>query len=138
MSRSIELSAAGLVLEGALYSEVTAQLLAEVLPIELTLARHGDAYIGPLRRPIGATLSPEARRRFEPGELAWLPLHNEICVLFGPTPESASGEAELASPANPIGRLRGPLDALRGLGSSVRFELRLAERDPLAILGARG
>ena len=123
MSISIELIAEGHALRGALYTSTTALLIVARLPLELELTRWGGEYFGDVGAPLGAWLERDARVEMQPGELAWWPPGNALCLFFDRTPASADGEPRAASAVNPIGRLRGDLSALGPLGERIRARL---------------
>ena len=63
--------------------------------------------------------APDARDEMKVGELAfWLP-GNALCVFFGPTPASTGTEPRAASAVNPAGMLKGDVQALSKLGTTV-------------------
>jgi hypothetical protein len=124
---SVTFTAGHLVLPGQLDDSPTASALAARLPLTVRMSRWGDEYYGALRPPLGQPLAPDAREAMIVGELAYWPPGDALCVFFGPTPASEGSEPRAASPVNPIGRLSGPISALKALGAAIQATLDRAQ-----------
>lgn len=116
MSFSIKLSVGERTFGGALYYGVTALELGTMLPLEIELERHGEAFVGALDVAVAAGGHDDERTTLQPGELAYARHGNALCIQVG-----AAGN--FARSLVPIGRLKGDLGALAGLGPKVRARL---------------
>lgn len=56
--------------------------------------------------------------------MAFWPPGKALCIFFGRTPASTDERPKAASAVLPIGRVTGGLEALKGMGSSVRMVFR--------------
>ena len=102
-------------LDAELGDSRTATLLYEALPVRAVARRWGDEIYFEI--PVEVEEAPDARDRFEVGELAYWPPGRAFCIFFGPTPASTSDEPRAASAANPIGRVVGNATALTSVAS---------------------
>lgn len=64
------------------------------------------------------------RRIMEPGEVAYWPEGNALCVFYGPTPVSKDGRPEAISDVTPIGRLVGDPRAFEAVGDRLKVTVR--------------
>jgi hypothetical protein len=117
MSISIRAELDGRAFEGILYSTVTAAQLLRLLPLEVAIERRGELYCAELHTPLGAWLEPDARTRLEPGEIAWWPARNTLCISLG---------GSSPSPSNPVGRLTGDFNAPATSSATSRLLLEAA------------
>ena len=97
--------------------------LASLLPLSFTMTRWGDEYYGGCG--IEAEESEEAREGMEMGELAVWPEGEALCIFFGPTPISESGEPRAISPVNPVGLLLDDPEPLKELGESIDVRIEI-------------
>jgi hypothetical protein len=116
-------------LEGELFDTPAAKALANLLPATLHMTRWGGEYFGPMLPPLGEFPEDDLVEILEPGALAYWEPGEALCLFFGPTPASESGELRAASPVHPVGRVNGGLDALFGLGNTVTAEIFALEDD---------
>jgi hypothetical protein len=128
MPVKIRLVVGDLELRGELGDSAGAQALQELLPLAVPMSRWGDEYYGVVAGRLGAGEAEDAREVMEPGELAYWPVGNALCLFFGPTPASTGDEPRAASPVNPLGRLEGNLDALKPLPHNI--EVRVERLEP--------
>ena len=99
-----------------------ARTLAAALPLAIGMTRWGEGeYYGTL--PVALPASEKRQDVFAVGEVALWPDGNAFCIFFGPTPASRANEPRMASPGIPLGRIAGPVDALRSAGPSLRVTL---------------
>jgi hypothetical protein len=126
MSHSIRLTIEGHAFEGALYTGAAALEISRALPLEVELERWGGEYWGDVHVPI-AIDGDDVRSEMKPGELAFWPATNSLCVFFGPTPTSRADEPRAVEPVDPIGRVHGDLSVLSELGSTVTALLERVE-----------
>ena len=104
--------------ELSLYDTTAAGSLVRILPQEIRMNRWGDEYYGELSQRIRHEGDAE-RDVFEVGEAALWPAGNALCIFFGPTPVSRSGEPRMASKGVPFGRIVGDVSALRTLPATL-------------------
>lgn len=100
----------------------TVEALKRVLPFESRARKWGDEVYFETPAVAG---EEEASELVNVGDVAYWPPGRALCLFFGPTPISRSGEIKPASPVNVIGRVVEGLDALRRVvdGERVRVEL---------------
>lgn len=126
MTQRIVFKTKDLVLEAQFNDSETASALAAQLPITFRMSRWGQEYYGDIGRPLGKGQASDARDLMEVGELAYWPPGNALCVFFGPTPASTGSEPRAASPVNPVGRIVGSCEPLKGLASTVEVTIEKA------------
>ncbi|MBN1687431.1 MAG: hypothetical protein JW852_12295 [Spirochaetales bacterium] len=122
MKRNIEIEINGKSVSAELNDSHTAKLLADKLPVTLSLSRWGGEYYGACG--VNAPLSDDAKEIMEVGELAYWPPGKALCVFFGPTPASTDSRPRAASAANPVGRITGDASVFENLGGSVTMRIR--------------
>jgi hypothetical protein len=101
-------------LEVSLYDTAAAGSLVRALPQKIRMNRWGDEYYGELSVHIRHGGDAE-RDVFEVGEVALWPAGNALCIFFGPTPASRSGEPRMASKGVPFGKIVGDVSVLKEL-----------------------
>jgi hypothetical protein len=124
MGQKIKIVIGGESIPAELNDSATAALLAEKLPVTVSLSRWGDEYYGSCG--VNTSLDSDAREIMEVGELAYWPPGNALCIFFGPTPASTDGRPRAASAANPIGMITGDPSVFGGFGGSITAEVRNA------------
>lgn len=97
--------------EVELNNSETAKAILEALPIESTVNKWGDEIYGYVKEDI--ELEEEATDVVEKGAVCYWPDGPAICIFYGPTPVSKTGECRAASLVNVFGMIKGPLDKLR-------------------------
>jgi len=99
----------------------TAEAIIKAAPFESRVNLWGQEiyFSTPVR--VGQEVGSEVVER---GDVAYWPPGNAICLFFGPTPVSKSGEIRPASPVNVFGRVVGDPDRLKAVksGEKVRVE----------------
>ncbi len=103
--------------EVELYDNAAVRDLVKSLPQKISMSRWGDEYYGTLGVKI--TSSDPKQDVFAVGEVALWPSGNAFCIFFGPTPASRGSEPRMASPGVPLGKIKGDVSALKGMGSSL-------------------
>ena len=79
----------------------TAGEIIKLLPLKSTVNTWGDEiYFG---IPVEADIDQSAREVVELGDIGYWPPGNALCLFFGPTPLSISGEIRPASAVNVVG-----------------------------------
>ncbi len=92
-------------------SETASRVLAE-LPISSDFNTWGDEIY--FQIPVSA--DPEdPQETVAVGDLGYWPPGKAFCIFYGPTPASEGDEIRPASPVNPIGRVLGGVEALKGI-----------------------
>lgn len=105
MGRGVQISFGGTVVTAELNESPTAALVWEALPIEGEAHRWGDEIYFSI--PVAAALDDTAREVVELGDMGYWPTGQALCIFFGPTPVSQSGEIRPASPVNIVGKITG-------------------------------
>jgi hypothetical protein len=91
-----------------------AESIRQVLPLQGRVNTWGEE----IYFSIGLALetSDAARSDVSVGEVAYWPAGQALCIFFGRTPASGSdGEPRAASDVEPLGRIVGATDALKGV-----------------------
>jgi hypothetical protein len=113
MATKIVIEVDGRELSAELADFPAARAVAAALPLSTRMSRWGEEYYG----SVGWEL-------MEVGEMAFWPPGKALCIFFGRTPASTDERPKAASAVLPIGRVTGGLEALKGMGSSVRMVFR--------------
>ena len=128
MSVSVELLLPDRVLEGVFYTGPAPAEIESVLPLDLELRFQEGCYRSPLRVPLALTVERDARA-LRPGELAYCPEDNALCIYAPATKDG--GAADLKNPsetvADPIGRIEGDWSSLARLQEPIRATLRVRD-----------
>lgn len=104
-------------------NQKTAEAIINATPFESRVNLWGDEIYFRTPVKVGQEVGSEV---VELGDVAYWPPGDALCIFFGPTPVSRSGEIRPASPVNVIGRVKGDLERLRKVkqGEKVRVEFR--------------
>jgi hypothetical protein len=113
MATRIVIEVDGRELSAELADFPAARAVAAALPLSTRMSRWGEEYYGSVGREL-----------MEVGEMAFWPPGKALCIFFGRTPASTDERPKAASAVLPIGRVTGGLEALKGMGSSVRMVFR--------------
>ena len=105
--------------EVELYDSRATRSLLQSLPQSIDMSAWGDEFYGRLDQPI-AYDGDKQKDVFEVGEVALWPSGNALCIFFGPTPASVSGEPRMASPGVVFGKIKGDASALKRLGGALK------------------
>ncbi len=114
MGREVKVIVGELTFDGSLNDSPTAEAVWRALPLEAACQRWGEEFYGAV--PIETELEPEATDLPQAGDLGYWPPGRALCLFWGPTPASQGDEIRAASPVNIVGRIRGDLTPLSGLG----------------------
>lgn len=104
--------------EAILNDSPTADAVRAALPLEGTVGRWGDEIYFSI--PVAVDEAPDARQDMAVGELGYWPVGAAFCIFWGPTPASTGPTPRAYSNVNPLGRVDGPLDAVKAVLSSAR------------------
>jgi len=104
MSTEIVIMIEDLRLNGLLGDSLTAQALADALPIEGRAQLWGEEIYFPVDRVV-AELDDTAAVVVNVGDLGYWPTGRAFCIFFGLTPGSIPGEIRPASAVNLVGRV---------------------------------
>ena len=117
MSRRVRITLGDVVVTATLNDSATADHVWEALPIRAGASTWGDEIY--FSTPVSVGEAGDATDVFERGAVAYWPPGKALCLFFGPTPASTGSEPRMASPGNLVGKIEGPLDALRTVRSGV-------------------
>jgi len=102
-------------------TDVTASLVAEVLPAEVTAHCWGDEVYFSL--PVIAELDADATDVVDPGTVCYWVEGASVAIPFGPTPVSVTDECRLVTRVNRIGMIEGDPRALASIAEGDQLEL---------------
>jgi len=122
MATKIVIEAGGHELSAELSDSAAAKAVTAALPLSSRMSRWGDEYYG----SVGLNIAEDstARELMEVTEIAFWPPGKALCIFFGRTPASTDESPKAASAVLPVGKVTGGLDALKGMGPSVRMVFR--------------
>ncbi|MHA1189834.1 MAG: cyclophilin-like fold protein [Alphaproteobacteria bacterium] len=98
MTRTIEISAANVVLRATLRDTPTADAIWDALPLSATAQTWGEEVY--FDCGLACASEADAKAVVEAGEIAYWPDGTAVAIGFGPTPISEGNEIRLASPTN--------------------------------------
>jgi len=84
----------------------TAAAIIRALPIEASGSYWGGELYFPI--PVESSVEKNAREVVQPGDVAFWPEGNCLCLFWGPTPASHAAECRAASKVNVVGRVLHP------------------------------
>ena len=61
-----------------------------------------------------------------PGEIAYWPEGQALCIFFGPTPVGKGDKPVAISDVTPIGKVDGPIEILESVGDRTKVTVRIA------------
>jgi hypothetical protein len=111
----LRIRAGSLVRTATLEANATARAIWNALPLEGRASRWGDELYFSV--PLELAEAEDARDLVSPGDLAYWPPGNAVCIFWGPTPASEGNEPRAASPVNVFGHIDDDphgFDAIRG------------------------
>ncbi len=112
MAHAIKIRVGEIELDAELNDSETASRVLAALPISSGFNTWGDEIY--FQIPVSA--DPEdPQETVAVGDLGYWPPGKAFCIFYGPTPASEGDEIRPASPVNPIGRLLGGVEALKGV-----------------------
>ncbi len=119
MAVRIVIEGKGCALEAELSDAPAARMIANALPLSASMSRWGDEYYG----SVGLDVPEDSTGKviMSVGEIAYWPPGKALCIFFGPTPASTDERPTAASAVLPVGRVTSGLEALKGLGRSVKL-----------------
>jgi hypothetical protein len=120
--RQVHISTGGVTVIARLNDSPTADSLWDALPISSRAQTWGDEiYFG---IPIEAENDDFAEETVELGAVGYWPPGNALCLFFGPTPMSATGEIRPASAVNVLGMMEGDPTILKSVpnGAAITVE----------------
>jgi hypothetical protein len=121
MGRAIKMVIGDLILRGELHKSRTAELIWNVLPIDAVGETWGEEIY--FKIPVKSELGHSAVSVVEPGDLAYWPPGEALCVFFGPTPMSSANEIRPASAVEVVGCITGTIPAFSTLKDTrIRIE----------------
>ena len=122
MKRGIKILIGDLIVLGELNEGPTATLIWEALPIEGEANLWGEEIYFSIS--VEAQLDDTAKDVVQRGDLGYWPPGHALCIFFGPTPMSRSGEIRPASPVNIVGMVKADPQIFTEVkkGATVRLE----------------
>jgi hypothetical protein len=114
----IRITVGDLSMEADLKDSLTAQKVAEALPITTSFSTWGEEIYFAI--PVDADLDDTAREVVELGDLGYWPTGSAFCIFFGQTPMSDPGKIVPASAVNIIGKV---------IGDATKFKEVMGERN---------
>jgi len=114
----IRITVGDLSMEADLKDSLTAQKVAEALPITTSFSTWGEEIYFAI--PVDADLDDTAREVVELGDLGYWPTGSAFCIFFGQTPMSEPGKIVPASAVNIIGKV---------IGDATKFKEVMGERN---------
>lgn len=114
----IRITVGDLSMEADLKDSLTAQKVAEALPITTSFSTWGEEIYFAI--PVDADLDDTAREVVELGDLGYWPTGSAFCIFFGQTPMSEPGKIVPASAVNIIGKV---------IGNATKFKEVMGERN---------
>ncbi len=112
MAHAIKIRVGEIELDAELNDSETASRVLAALPISSGFNTWGDEIY--FQIPVSA--DPEdPQETVAVGDLGYWPPGKAFCIFYGPTPASEGDEIRPASPVNPIGRVLGGVEALKGV-----------------------
>lgn len=121
----IVIEIAGQEFRAELNDSLTAQKVAEALPIEGQASTWGEEIYFSI--PVDAELEEDAVEVVEVGDLGYWPVGKAFCVFFGRTPMSSDDEIRPYSAVNVIGKLRCDVEPLKKIAGGEKILIRKAE-----------
>ena len=121
MARTLLLKSQGLEVTAELNSSPVADLLWDMLPLNISMNRWGDEYYGSCG--INAGMDDTGRELMDVGEIAYWPPGDALCIFFGPTPASTNDKPRAASPVVPIGNISGDPGLFKSLAAAIDLEV---------------
>lgn len=120
--RQVQITAGDVTVIATLNDSPTADAVWEALPINARAQTWGDEiYFG---IPVEAENDDYAEETVEMGAVGFWPPGSALCLFFGPTPMSASGEIRPASAVNVLGAIDGDAAVLKSVpgGAAITVE----------------
>ena len=114
----IRITVGDLSMEADLKDSLTAQKVAEALPITTSFSTWGEEIYFAI--PVDADLDDTAREVVELGDLGYWPTGSAFCIFFGQTPMSEPEKIVPASAVNIIGKV---------IGDATKFKEVMGERN---------
>ena len=110
-------------IQAMLNDSPTSKALLDILPIQGSAQIWGEEIY--FSTDIDIDEDKWAKETVELGDLAFWPPGKAVCLFFGPTPISDSGEIRPASSTNIMGKLLGDLEILKSINSGTTIKVDL-------------
>ena len=121
MARKLLLISQGLEVAAELNSSPVADLLWDMLPMNISMNRWGDEYYGSCG--INAGMDDTGRDLMNVGEIAYWPPGDALCIFLGPTPASTNDQPRAASPVVPVGKITGDPKLFKPLAAAIDLKV---------------
>jgi len=120
--KRLRIRAGDVVVEAVLEANATTDAIWEILPLEAPANVWGEEIYFTI--PVELPQSADARAAVDVGTVAFWSPGSALCLFFGPTPISRTGEIRAASPVNVFGHIDGDVTPLKRVrdGETVRVE----------------
>ena len=110
-------------IQAMLNDSPTSKALLDILPIQGSAQIWGEEIY--FSTDVDINEDEWAKETVELGDIAFWPPGKAVCLFFGPTPISGSGEISPASSTNIRGKLLGDLDILKSINSGTTIKVDL-------------
>ncbi len=121
----IKITTNGVTVIATLNDSPTACSLWDALPIEAQAQTWGDEIY--FSTPVSAKLDEWARETVDMGDIGYWPPGSALCLFFGPTPASRSGEIRPASAVNLLGNIDGDPKILKNVKNGAKISVERVE-----------
>jgi len=117
----IQIEMDGITMTALLNDSVTADRIAEALPLEGKANIWGQEIY--FSTPLEIELAEDAVAEVEVGTLAYWPTGNAVCIFFGPTPVSDNEMPRAYSPVNIFGEIDGDATVLTAVPDGAQVKI---------------
>jgi len=117
----ITITVDNITLEADLNDSLTAEKIAELLPIEGHANVWGDEIY--FNIPLNLEVDANARADVDVGELGYWPAGPAFCIFYGPTPVSTDERPRAYSPVNVFGKISGDATRLKGVANGAAVKV---------------
>jgi uncharacterized protein len=125
MERRITITSGSLHADGMLYTTATADAVWNCLPLHASVHTWGDEIY--FKIPVQADLEAGAQEVVQIGDMGYWPSGAALCIFFGPTPVSRTGEIRPASAVNVFGKITGDTKGFKKIADGSAISIAKAQ-----------